>query len=92
MPAQFAPGERGGDGLTDRPLPRARADKDVRRLYLPVSVLSSGATQEGTGDPLADANYWHGTVRASLSEATPEAIDHAPVSPHPLEEHHDKPD
>ncbi|WP_406351140.1 hypothetical protein OHB56_01370 [Streptomyces sp. NBC_01635] len=91
MPAQFTPGERGGDGLTDGLLPRARADKGVRRLYLPVSVLSSGAAQEGTGDPLAGAGHWHGPVHASLSEATPEAIDHVTVSTHPPEEHHDGP-
>ncbi|MEV8593527.1 hypothetical protein [Streptomyces sp. NPDC052012] len=77
--APFAPGERGGEGLTGRQLARACADKGVSRLYLPVSLFSSGAAQEGTGDPLTDAGYWHGTVHESLDEAAPEAIDYVTV-------------
>lgn len=79
MLTQFAPGERGGDGLTGRLLARACTDKGVTRLYLPVDVLSSGAAQERTGDPLTDAGYWHGTVHESLDEAAPEAIDRVTV-------------
>ncbi|GHF00271.1 hypothetical protein E5082_09695 [Streptomyces griseoluteus] len=77
--AQFAPGGRGGDGLTGRLLARACADKGVTALYLPVSLLSSGAAEEGTGDPLNDAGYWHGTVQESLDEAAPEAIAYVTV-------------
>ncbi|MEU5522812.1 hypothetical protein ACIQCD_17405 [Streptomyces sp. NPDC093250] len=76
---QFAPGVRHGEGLTGRRLAEACADKGVTRLYLPVSVHSSGAAEEPTGDPLTDAGYWHGTVRESLDEAAPEAIKHVSV-------------
>ncbi|MEV5150598.1 hypothetical protein AB0K81_01415 [Streptomyces werraensis] len=79
MLAQFAPGQQGGEGLTGRLLARACADKGVTRLYLPTSVHPSPAAQEGPGDRLADAGYWHGTVHASLDEAAPEAIDHVTV-------------
>ncbi|MEV2211621.1 hypothetical protein AB0H86_09195 [Streptomyces sp. NPDC050997] len=74
MLAQFAPGERGGDGLTGRRLARACVDKGVPRLYLPVSLTSSGRPEERNGDPLRDAGYWHGAVSESLDEAAPEAI------------------
>ncbi|MFI5793135.1 hypothetical protein [Streptomyces sp. NPDC051677] len=74
MLTRFAPGERGGDGLTGRQLARACADKGVPRLYLPVNLSSSGPPQEWTGDPLGDLGYWHGTVSESLQEAAPEAI------------------
>ncbi|GGV81408.1 hypothetical protein GCM10010294_55010 [Streptomyces griseoloalbus] len=77
--ARFAPGQRGGDGLTGRLLARACTDKGVTRLYLPVSLHPSEAPQDGTGDPLTDAGYWHGTVQESLDEAAPEAIEHVTV-------------
>ncbi|MEJ8672851.1 hypothetical protein WKI71_44355 [Streptomyces sp. MS1.AVA.1] len=74
MLAQFAPGERGGDGLTGRLLAQACTDKGVRQLYVPVNLSSSPPVEEPTGDALHDAGYWHGTVCESLEEAGPEAI------------------
>ncbi|GAA1422808.1 hypothetical protein GCM10009601_24860 [Streptomyces thermospinosisporus] len=79
MLAAFAPGEHGGEGLTGRVLARACADKGVTQLYLPVSLQPSRAPDEGTGDPLTSAGYWHGAVHESLDEAAPEAIDHVLV-------------
>ncbi|MBK3641559.1 hypothetical protein [Streptomyces sp. MBT33] len=67
--AQFAPGSDDGNGLTGTLLAQVCADKGVDRLYLPVGLSSSGSPAQPTGDPLADAGYWHGTVSESLAEA-----------------------
>ncbi|MGW2834642.1 hypothetical protein [Streptomyces sp. NPDC001286] len=67
--AQFAPGSDDENGLTGTLLAQVCADKGVDRLYLPVGLSSSGSPAQPTGDPLADAGYWHGTVSESLTEA-----------------------
>ncbi|MFD8046390.1 hypothetical protein ACFV5E_23530 [Streptomyces chartreusis] len=74
MLEQFAPGERGGDGLTGRLLAKACADKGVRQLYLPVSLSPSPPPEEPTGDPLRDRGYWHGTVAETLEDVARQAV------------------
>ncbi|NJP49564.1 hypothetical protein HCJ93_05610 [Streptomyces sp. SBST2-5] len=77
--AAVAPGQHGGEGLTGRVLARTCAGKGVSQLYLPVGLKPSPAPDEGAGDPLTHAGYWHGGVHESLDEAAPEAIDHVLV-------------
>ncbi|MER5450996.1 hypothetical protein ABT052_32690 [Streptomyces sp. NPDC002766] len=72
--AQFAPGSDDENGLTGTLLAQVCADKGVDRLYLPVGLSSSEPDPQPTGDPLADAGYWHGAVSESFAEAGEEAF------------------